>query len=185
MPIVYNHTKPNGEIFYIGIGVVKKRAYSVHGRNKHWHNTVNKYGYNVKIVCNDVDYETAKQIETYLIKYYGRKDLGFGNLVNMTDGGEGGTNMSKEEKNKRSIRMTEYNKIKKDYSFTQKKEYKEKMAISSLDKGCKRIENTLTNKIYNSLKDAAKELNINYSSLSMMINNKRPNKTNLKWILEN
>jgi len=91
MALVYRHLKPCGEVFYIGIGVSKKRAYSKHGRNKHWINTVNKYGYEIQILTNNIDYEFAKEIEVNLISYYGRKDLNFGKLVNMTDGGDGAT----------------------------------------------------------------------------------------------
>lgn len=182
MAIVYKHTKPNGELFYVGIGVYKKRAYSKHGRNRYWHNTVNKYGYNVEILFSDISYNEAKSIESYLIKYYGRKDLGLGSLVNMTDGGEGSLNMNEEERRKRSKRLTAYNKEKKDYSFTQSKEYKENMSKATLNKGCKRIINTQTGKIYNSQKDASKDLGYSVSYLSEILNGKKPNKINLEWI---
>lgn len=182
MALVYQHSKPNGDVFYIGIGVSKKRANSKNGRNKHWINTVNKYGYNIDILCDDIDYSTAQQIERYLIRYYGRKDLGTGLLVNLTDGGEGLVNMNKEEKQKRARRISKYNKLEKDYSFTQTDEYKEKMSKATLNKGCKRIKNTETGKVYNSQKDAANDVGYSVSYLSSMLNNKRENKTNLKWI---
>lgn len=182
MAFVYKHLKPDNNVFYIGIGVVKKRAYSKHGRNRHWHNTVNKNGYKVEIICDDVDYDTAKQIESYLIRFYGRKDLNTGCLVNMTDGGEGNLNMNQEEKLKRAKRLSDYNKTEKDYSFTKTKEYKDKMSKATKNKGCKKIIDTLTKKIYYSLNQAAQEHNISISYLSSMINNKKPNKTNLKWI---
>lgn len=182
MAIVYKHTKPNNEVFYIGIGVVKKRAYSKYGRNNYWHNTVNKFGYNIDILFDNIDYKEAQQIERYLIAYYGRKDIGKGNLVNMTDGGEGYLGMNQEERDKRALRISKYNRLNKDYSFTQTKEYKEKMALSTKGKGCKRIVNTETGVIYNSLREASKDNNINYTSLSSMLNNKRKNNTNLLWI---
>lgn len=94
MALVYQHLKPSGEVFYIGIGISKKRAYSKYGRNKHWSNTVNKYGYEVQILTNNINYEFAKEIEKNLISYYRRKDLERGKLVNMTDGGEGFLNMN-------------------------------------------------------------------------------------------
>lgn len=181
MAYVYTHSKPNGEIFYVGIGVVKKRAYSKHGRNQHWHNTVKKYGYEVKILINDADYETAKQCESYLIKYYGRKDLGLGSLVNFTDGGEGYSNMNDEEKAVRAERMRIYNKTKKDYSFTQNEDYKLKMKKSCIGNNAKRIVNTQTNKVYSSLREASKAECVNYTCLSQMLNGSRVNKTNLKW----
>ena len=142
--ILYRHLKPCGEVFYIGIGVSKKRAYSKYGRNKHWINTINKYGYEVQILSKNIDYEFAKEIEINLISYYGRKDLNKGTLVNMTDGGEGATNISLEEKLKKKIRLTDYNKNIKDYSFTQKKEYKSNMRNSCLGKNNKKIINIET-----------------------------------------
>ena len=182
MAIVYTHIKPNKEVFYVGIGVVKKRAYSVHGRNKHWHNTVKKFGYEVNILFDDVDYKTAQQCERYLIKYYGRKDLELGSLVNFTDGGEGYTNMNDKEKTKRSKRMSEYNKKEKDYSFTQKEEYKRKMRKSLLGINAKRVTNYKTGAVYASLREAAEKEGVNYTILSSMLNGSKINKTDLKWI---
>tara|TARA_R110002167_G_scaffold123686_1_gene302728 strand:+ start:763 stop:1311 length:549 start_codon:yes stop_codon:yes gene_type:complete len=182
MAIVYQHKKPNGEIFYIGIGVSKKRAKSKHSRNNYWNNVVKKYGYNIEILFDNIDYSEAKEIERYLIRYYGRRDLGYGLLVNLTDGGEGYLNMGKEEREKRSIRLSKHNRSEKDYSFTQSEIYKESMSIATKGKGCKKIINTDTGIIYKSLRDASKENKINYTSLSSMLNNKRPNKTSLKWI---
>lgn len=182
MAIVYLHRKPNNEVFYVGIGITKERAKSIHGRNKHWHNVVNKFGFNVDILFDDVDYDTAKDCERYLIKYYGRRDLGLGTLVNFTDGGEGFSNMSSEERDKRRIRMTEYNKTKKDYSFTQKQEYKDKMKRSCLGKNSKMVFDTETNVKYSSLKHAAKSFGFSESYLSSMLNNKMKNKTSLRWM---
>lgn len=185
MAIVYTHKKPNGEVFYVGIGITRKRAKSKHGRNKHWHNIVNKFGVSVEILFDDVDYETAKECERYLIKYYGRKDLGLGTLVNFTDGGEGFANMTEEEKRKRSKRMSEYNRSEKDYSFTQKKEYRNKMKNSCTGKGLKPVINTETHVRYNSLKEASESSGISISYLSSMLNNKIKNKTSMQWMQSN
>jgi hypothetical protein len=181
MALVYRHLKPDGTTFYVGIGVAKKRAYSKHGRNKHWHNVVNKYGYEVEVLTKNIDYETAKELEVILISHYGRKDLKLGKLVNLTDGGEGNKNMNDSEKLKRKLKMIEYNKNKKDYSFTQSEEYKNKMKKSCLGKNSKKLIDTETKKIFDSVKDAADFYKINYTSLSSMLNNKRNNKTNLEW----
>jgi hypothetical protein len=182
MAIVYIHKKPDNEVFYVGIGVTRKRAKSVYGRNKHWHNVVNKFGFSVEILFDDVDYETAKDCERYLIKYYGRRDLGLGTLVNFTDGGEGFANMPEKERLKRSKRMSEYNKNSKDYSFTQKKEYREKMKNSCKGKGFKPVIDTKTNIKYNSLMEASEAFGISISYLSSMLNNKIKNKTSMQWM---
>lgn len=103
MAIVYQHIrKDTHTIFNVGIGKEEKRAYSKNNRNKHWHNIVNKHGYYVEIIYGDLTWELACQMERYLIKEYGRNDLGLGTLINMTDGGEGGNNVSKESREKRS-----------------------------------------------------------------------------------
>lgn len=182
MALVYRHLKPCGEVFYIGIGVSKKRAYSRYGRNKHWINTVAKYGYEVQILTNNIDYEFAKEIETNLILYYGRKDLNIGKLVNMTDGGEGAININPEERLKKKIRLTNYNKEKKDYSFTQNELYKSNMSISCLGKNNKKIIDTKTKVVFESMRKAAEFNKVNYSVLSEMLNNKKINKTNLQWL---
>ena len=90
MAIVYKHIRlDTNEVFYIGIGTKKRRAYSQYKRSKHWHSVVKKARHTVELLHEDIDWDTACQIEKELIKLHGRKDLGLGTLVNMTDGGDG------------------------------------------------------------------------------------------------
>jgi hypothetical protein len=103
MAIVYEHLRNDtNEVFYVGIGHNEKRAYRKNDRTKYWKHIVNKVGYSVNIIHKDIDWEDAKNIEILLIEKYGRKDLGLGSLVNMTDGGEGtfGLIMSEEAREK-------------------------------------------------------------------------------------
>ena len=105
MAIVYEHIRNDtNEVFYVGIGVNEYRAYEIHNRNKHWKNIVNKVGYTINIIHNNIDYTDACEIEKSLISKYGRRDLGLGNLVNMTYGGDGalGRNVSEETRHKLS-----------------------------------------------------------------------------------
>jgi hypothetical protein len=105
MAIVYEHRRlDTNEVFYIGIGSNKKRAYSTYKRSKLWHNIVNKVGYTVNITHNDILWDEACAIEKYLISFYGRRDLGLGTLINMTDGGDGrfGSIVSQETRDKMS-----------------------------------------------------------------------------------
>jgi hypothetical protein len=95
MAIVYKHIRiSDNEIFYIGIGYNHKRAYSKKNRNLYWKNYTNKHQYKVEITHSNILWEEACIIEKYLIDFYGRKDLSLGNLLNMTDGGEGLINPS-------------------------------------------------------------------------------------------
>ena len=90
MAIVYAHKLKDSEnVFYIGIGLYEKRAYSKRDRNKHWKNIANKYGYDVEILFSGLDYEEANLKEVELILKYGRIDLKTGCLVNLTNGGDG------------------------------------------------------------------------------------------------
>ena len=96
MAVVYIHRKEtNNEIFYVGIGSTKKRAYESHKslRSTWWTKTVNKHGRTVEILEDDISVEEAIESEISLIELIGRKDMGLGSLVNMTDGGEGGFNV--------------------------------------------------------------------------------------------
>ena len=88
--VVYIHRKKtNMEIFYVGIGNIN-RPYQkgIKDRNKFWHNTVNKYGYVIEIIRTKLSKKEAFDIEKDLIELIGRKDIGLGTLVNLTNGGE-------------------------------------------------------------------------------------------------
>ncbi len=93
---VYLHRKrTNGEVFYVGKGK-DKRAWSSFGRNELWKRTADKYGWYVEIVEKDLQSWYAFELEQDLIALYGRRDLGHGTLTNMSDGGDGPSNLSKE-----------------------------------------------------------------------------------------
>lgn len=103
MAFVYRHIRlDKNEPFYIGIGKKVHRAYDTKNRSKYWTN-IALNGYEVEIMFNDLTYEQAKEKEKELIALYGRKDLGKGTLVNMTDGGEGTLNKIMAESQKQLI----------------------------------------------------------------------------------
>lgn len=93
-------------MFYIGKGTNANgryvRSFEKRYRNQHWHNVVNKHGFKIEIVIENVTEKEANEKEVELILYYGRRDLGTGTLVNMTNGGEGtcGRTVSKETRKK-------------------------------------------------------------------------------------
>jgi hypothetical protein len=101
MAVVYLHKRNDtNEVFYVGIGKTDKRAFSKHSRNKYWKHIVEKVGYTIDILVSQTPWEDACKLEKLLIEKYGRRDLGLGLLVNMTDGGEGINNPSEETKEK-------------------------------------------------------------------------------------
>lgn len=97
--VIYRHLKPCGEVFYIGVGTIK-RPYDKDSRSTYWYDIVNEYSYEVQILKKNLTLEEAYELEKILIKYYGRKDLGLGNLVNLTDGGGGFKVLSEESRKK-------------------------------------------------------------------------------------
>lgn len=108
MAYVYRHIRLDKNIpFYIGIGSDKSgkylRAYSKQGRNKHWHNIVNKGGYEVEIMIDDIYWSEAQIKEIEFISLYKRINAG-GLLCNLTDGGGGcvGVLVSEETRKKQS-----------------------------------------------------------------------------------
>jgi hypothetical protein len=87
--ILYFHiSMGTNEVFYVGIGNIR-RPYSTYKRSKWWDNIVKKYGYDILIVEDNLTWETACELEKYWINRIGRKDLGLGTLVNLTNGGDG------------------------------------------------------------------------------------------------
>lgn len=102
---VYLHRKATtNEVFYVGKGS-GARAYDKKMRNRHWHFVAEKHGIIVEFVEIGLQEWAAFEIESELIFFYGRKDLGDGQLVNYTNGGDGSSGfvMSNETKKKISI----------------------------------------------------------------------------------
>jgi len=105
---VYMHIKKtNREAFYIGIGN-SKRPYDNNRRSEWWKSTVNKYGYEIIVLKEGISWSDACKIEIDLIKYFGRRDLGEGPLVNMTNGGDGTKGTTFNKGKKRSEEQKEY-----------------------------------------------------------------------------
>jgi hypothetical protein len=104
MAIVYRHIRlDKNEPFYIGIGKTDRRAHRKDARNKYWNRIVSKTDYRVEILFDDLTWEEACEKEKEFIKLYGRKDLGLGSLVNMTDGGDGQLGLIHSEETKQKI----------------------------------------------------------------------------------
>ena len=95
---VYLHLRNDtGEVFYVGKGSLRsrqraqvcERAHSAKRRSRWWQSIVSKHGYTVVVFASCETDEEAQRLEKELIAAYGRADLGHGQLVNLTDGGDG------------------------------------------------------------------------------------------------
>ena len=107
MAYVYGHKRlDKNHFFYIGIGNDNKyqRANKNTQRTKYWHNITNKTQYKVEIIEDNLTWEDACEREKFWIKFYGRKDLKEGNLINLTDGGEGQLGIIRSESTRQKMR---------------------------------------------------------------------------------
>lgn len=117
---IYFHINiENSDIFYVGKGS-GNRCNQKYGRSDIWKKYTKKYNYDVLIIDNGLLESEAFEIEKYYIKKLGRRDLGLGKLLNLSDGGEGpsGYKMSQDTKKKISIsksgiRQSEEHKMKR------------------------------------------------------------------------
>jgi hypothetical protein len=101
---LYIHTrKSDGIIFYVGIGS-KDRPYNVKQRSRVWKYTVKKHGHDVHVLAEGLSWEHACELEKNYISFYGRKDKKQGQLVNLTDGGDGANGCIRSEETKQKMR---------------------------------------------------------------------------------
>jgi hypothetical protein len=158
--VVYKHLRNDtNEVFYVGIGL-STRPYSLRDRNKYWRNIVNKVGYTIEIVMENLDWETACKEEISLIAKYGRKDNNTGILVNMTDGGQGGYGRIPSKETREKMSIANINKIRlaetckrisvAKMGIVKNKETKKKMSESHIGNI---IPNEVRRKISESLKN--------------------------------
>jgi len=113
---IYLHITNDGVVFYVGKGTdegnfIFERS-KHNGRTKFWKNVAKK-GYTIKIVGFFDCEKDAFDKERELITKYGRRDLGLGTLVNLTDGGEGMENPSQETR----MKLSESRKGKKNHKY--------------------------------------------------------------------
>lgn len=106
MAYVYQHIRlDKNEVFYVGIGSdsKNKRAYNYINRTKFWKTIFDKTEIRVEIIKENISWDDACELEKQLIKKYGRKDLGLGTLVNLTDGGDGANGCKRSDEHKKIL----------------------------------------------------------------------------------
>ena len=178
--VVYKHLKKDtNEVFYVGEGNLT-RPFTMTSRNQHWHNVVNKYGYDIEIVKGGLSKEEALQLEYEMIT-----EIGLDNLSNIVeDNRYGHKNHTEETKRK----IGEANKGKKHTEESKQNMSKGQKGKKVWNKGLKGVQKSSKRKIvldtingiyYESLREASDLLKIKYGTLSYQINN---NKTNLIYV---
>lgn len=186
---VYRHRRlDTNEIFYVGIGDYK-RPYKKSIRSQFWKNIINKTNYQVEIIAENLDWETACELEEFLISLYGRKDLNTGTLCNLTNGGEGAcgyimTNERKLElsKKRKGIKFSKetcnnISKARQGMKFSNK--HKENLSKNS---GMSRkVIDTSTGIIYNSVTEVVNLFPVSMTGLTRYLKGIRKNKTTFEY----
>lgn len=186
---LYRHRRlDNNKIFYVGIGKTLrfKRAFSKASRSEYWHNIINKTEYTIEIIAEKLLWEDVQELEAFLILNYGRKDLGLGSLVNMTDGYGGVNNPSEETREKMS--KGQKGKISvwrgKELPESTKKLMRENHAnfSGSNHPKAKKVINTQTKEIFGSVRDVVEIVNMNHRTICAKLNGgKYKNNTGFVW----
>jgi hypothetical protein len=92
----YAYLRENGTPYYIGKG----KGYRIHSTNRRIALPIKERRIFLK---KNLTEDEAIKHEIYMISIFGRKDLGTGILLNMTDGGEGTCNFRHNEDAKKAI----------------------------------------------------------------------------------
>lgn len=109
---LYSDPSRNNEPIYVGMG--KGGRYKRHLLRSDRHPMTHRVQAmkrdgvepTITFLCENVDQELAALVEQEAISKFGRKDLGRGTLLNLTDGGDGCYNPSEETRRKMSEART-------------------------------------------------------------------------------
>jgi len=188
MAYLYRHIRlDKNEPFYIGIGSDNRyrRANEKSRRNKHWYNIVKKTAYEIEILFDNLSWDDACKKEKEFIELYGRNDIGTGSLVNLTGGGDGAYKTVPSEETRKKLSIKAKGKI---YKESTKCKISDSLKILYQDSAnhprSRKVICTETNKIYSSLKDAAKDKMIKAKNLQRYLDGTHKNKTTLAYYSE-
>jgi hypothetical protein len=115
---VYAYLRTDGTPYYIGKGK-DNRAFVKHKTPQDRSRII--------ILQNNLTVEKAHSLETTLIFWYGRKDLGTGILRNLTDGGEGMSGFKHSESTKDKLRVPKSESTKAKMRGEKSADHKEKI----------------------------------------------------------
>ena len=202
--LVYRHRRlDNNDIFYVGISSNSKRPFDFKKRSKFWKRVTSNTKFIVEIIVDNISKDKAIDLEMLLISEYGRRDLKTGTLVNMTEGGEGtkgciphnkgGIGFKHSEETLNMMRGSNNSMYGKKHNEATKLKIADKskgrlfsdesrLKMSNKRKGhlnsqAKPILDINTGVFYYSMNEIVELYGYKKPNLSMMLNNKRTNKT--------
>ena len=197
--VVYIHRKlSDGSPFYVGAGS-SKRPFIITQRPRDWVNIVESVGYTIDIHKDDLSREECFKLEVELISMFGRLDMGTGCLINKTNGGRKVVGLSNKVLSIRNKKMSISAKGK-----VKSKEWRDKIAKSLTGKKASeetraKMRSSNKSKIitavpiicydclskevlytFNSIREAARQLDCVYTSISNNIANRSNSFTSKK-----
>lgn len=199
---VYKHVKlDSNETFYVGKGI-RDRAFSKFHRNKYWKNIVNKHGYKIVIIKNNLYEKEALLLEHKLICLYKRYNRAEANL-NLDYGLGGRLGRTDEDykltglKISKSIGDSRKGILNKNYGNKYSLESCEKIskALKGKRKGIKQSEDHINNRIKNlfkkvinletgeiyTIQEVSKLINKSRSHTTSILNGRVTNNTNFRY----
>lgn len=202
---LYRHIRVDkNEPFYIGIGTktdadikygTYTRANIKSKKNNVWVKITNKTSYIVEILFESDDYDFIKQKEIEFVKLYGRIDLKTGTLTNMTDGGEGTTNVIVSEHSRQLRSLFQKGRKKSKESILKQIETRKKNGFKLSDEAKRKISLTKSKAVlqyslegtlikqWNTAIEASEELGIPKTSITQSANyNERKTFTGFNYI---
>lgn len=151
--VVYLHRNAfNGEVFYVGKGANRGRAYEEYNRSKEWNDIVNEFYFDVEILAHSISIEEAFELEEFIISFIGIK-----NLTNKTLGGLGIKGFNHTNETKKIISESMGLRAKDDVDKAVAKSWKTKHSKSLYS-----YIHINTREVVNSLSDACKKYNVSY-----------------------
>jgi len=176
---VYFHQDDQGKVFYVGKGK-GNRAHSCSNRSKCWlgyvknHCSANRP--QVIIVQDLLTEPEAFQLESQLILQYGRRDLGTGQLINMTSGGDGASGHKKSQATRDKIAVSNSGKPSHNKGKPMTIEQKKKISDAHSGKGkpwqYKQVYCPQTDTTYGSVEEASLATGVHRSSIADIISGK-------------
>lgn len=177
---VYVHKRLDfNTVFYVGKGS-GNRFVSKRYRNKYWHNIVEKCGYTAEIVKHFEFEKDALAYEIQLISEYRKLNQCEANL------NEGGTGLSGRKHTAESIaKISARSAGSRNPMFGLKRPHSTQEILKmrgSHHPFSKKVIDTITLKVYPSVGEASRQLNLNPGHLAKMLRGFRNNKTSLVYL---
>lgn len=149
--IVYIHKdRCTNEVFYVGIGSSRARAYDEKQRSDEWKDRISECYFDVEIVAKNLPKKLAERIEESLIGAYGIE-----NLINKTLGGRGTKGIKHTDEAKRKISQAQKGRKKSIETISKTIENRRQNNSSY-------FQHIVTGEVIKGLKWACKKYNINY-----------------------